>query len=107
MRNEMNPTTHPSPSSHATQRNNKRPSPITQNQSINITFKKNQVMNDLPFVRVVVRLHTHVVGYLVAEASSLDRRVELYAEWTFYHCIDQIVSYVGGSDDSMDEHWPG
>ena len=81
MRNEMNPThirsrPHP-PTQHNTTVNAPPKKRILRSTSLN----KNQVMNDLPFVRVEVRLHTHVVGYLVAEASSLDRRVELYASW--------------------------
>ena len=66
----MNPTHIPVP---ITQRNSKRPPPhtSTQNQKHQPHLKKkNQVMKDLPFVRVEVHLHTHVVGYLVAEASS-------------------------------------
>ena len=73
MRDEMNSDTHLSLHS-PTQPNSKRlpPKMNTQNQKYQHHFKKkgNQVMNDLPFVRVEVRLHTHVVGYLVAEASS-------------------------------------
>jgi len=59
------------------------PRPPTQrNTTVNASTQKNeyskskhltektQVMSDLPFVRVEVRLHTHVVGYLVVVASS-------------------------------------